>query len=192
MDPTKIPPSNKPWFAVLGYHMIQTILLTTIAITLWNAVVLFFAQIIDFFLYLLGIADDRPFHTFAIYGFDRPSPDPKIQGRQFLHQEQLFTLRNVIFMMIGAFVGPRMLHHIIDGPSFSAFSDAARLLVVGVPKGMIEGTAIYAILLQESKLLKRLSGPKKPSSSQIIAKGDLEISHGTRYSQRENDADRSS
>jgi hypothetical protein len=118
---------------------------------LWNAVVLFFAQIIDYFVYLLDIADDNPFHTFAIYGNDILSPDPKVHGRQPLHQEKLFTLRNIIFMMIGTFVGPRLLPLDIDCPSFSTLSDAARLLVVGVPKSMIEGTAIYAILLQESK-----------------------------------------
>jgi hypothetical protein len=165
MNPPIIPPLTKPWFAVLGYHMIQTILLTTLAITLWNAVVLFFAQIIDYFLYLLGIADNNPCHAFIVYGLGLPSPDPKVQGRQPLHQEKWFTLRNVHLMIIGAFVGPGLLHYGIDGPIFPLFSRAARLLVVGVPKGMIEGTAIYAILLLESKLLKRLSGPKKISSS---------------------------
>jgi hypothetical protein len=161
MNPTKPPAYTKAWFAVLGYHLIRDCLLTTLLITLWNVILLFFAQIIDYFLYLLDIADDHPCHTFVIYAGNPPLPDP--EGRQPPRQGMS---SNIIWMAAGPYVAAQWFVLERSGHSITFdFHTIVRLLVFGIPGGLMVGRTIYWVLFLESKLLQRLDWHKRISDS---------------------------
>lgn len=152
---------SRIWFLMLGYRMIQTVFFLFLGLTLWIAIQLFFATIIDYFLYLFGIADDHPCHDFVVYAGDPPYPDPGTQGRQPL--PSMSSRQGWIFLTMVCYASGYVSTAGMAGHDVINIHHIGPLFVFIVPAGNFVGTVIHKILVQESKWLQRMSWHEKPA-----------------------------
>jgi hypothetical protein len=140
--------------------MVQVVLLLSLGIALWNAILLILATIIDYFLCLLSIAHDYPCHNWVVYAGDPPSPDSGVQGRHIPFPVP--SRRYFVFLVISSYVSGFVFTAEMSGHNVLSIHKLGRLSLFVIPAGTFVGTATHAILLQRSKLLQRLIWHERP------------------------------